>query len=210
ENFIIGHLAEIEAYILERMGGVLPDCDELDRCFKRLIAEDLGGKMNMVSFDIPFDNLLQTRDVCYHLHNKQKLGNKKLPYALIHIEWAQDYGESWRRNQTLRHRYFYEKESEYYRNLFLLLVRRQKHHLESFVDKWGERLQFSLQNRKNLSKLLLVIENEMDTFSPNFKNPEGFRKHIRMMSRSIIADVSRLTPYLQFVEDQSIYLNTET
>jgi len=61
---------------------------------------------------------MQTRDMCYHLHFKQIEKMQKLSYALVGIEWSKENAILWRRNQIERHRYFYEKESVYYRDLF--------------------------------------------------------------------------------------------
>lgn len=203
ENFIIGHLTEIEGYIVRHSPAAALNWSGLHDNFKRLLFGEFEN-FGILSLDIPLDNLMQTRDMCYHLHFKQLERKRKIPYALFGVEWGREFGLSWRRKQTQRHRYFYERESDYYRDLFLVLVLRERGRLERFVSQWHDRLSYSLQLRRNLAKEISLFESEMENFCPNFENPDEFRSHIHLMGEMAIKDISRLSPYLELVLDKRI------
>jgi hypothetical protein len=204
ENFIIGHLAEIESYILQNSTPALTDWDCIHAHFKSLLFGEFEH-FGIMSLDVPLDNLMQTRDMCYHLHFEQIEKGRKLSYTLMGIEWGRENAFLWRRNQTRRHRYFYERESAYYRDLFLVLVLREQGRLSQFVRQHAARLDYSLQLRRELPMMMRRVEVEMENFSPNFANPEEFRNHIHLMGELVIRDLSRLTPYVQLIRDQRIY-----
>ena len=198
ENFIIGHLAEIEAYVIRHTPRTALSWDCLHESFKRLLFGEFEN-FGILSLDVPLDNLMQTRDMCYHLHFKQMERRRKIPYSVFGIEWGREFGLSWRRKQTQRHRYFYERESDYYRDLFLVMVLRERGRLDRYVSQWRARLDYSLRLRRNLPHEIGRFEHEMENFSPNFENPEEFRNHIHLMGEMAIKDISRLTPYLELV-----------
>lgn len=205
ENFLIGHLSEIESYILSQSTGPAPDGEALDEHFRRLLGGDFEH-FGIMSLDVPYDNLMQIRDMCYHLHFKQLERRQKIPYTLMNIEWSREYGPSWRLKQARRLRYFYEREAAYYRELFLVLVRREQPRLSRFVDQWVRRLDYSLHLRAELHNEANKLEAEMRNFSPNFDNPDEFCRHIRLMGEMVTKNISRLSPYLRFIRDRRIYL----
>ncbi|MEK7703835.1 MAG: hypothetical protein AAB426_02665 [Myxococcota bacterium] len=205
ENFIIGHLAEIEAFMREHRPSVPPGRQELDETFRHLLYgafEHFG----MSSLDVPYDNLMQIRDMCYHLHFRQVESGRKLPYTLVNLEWSREHGQRWRRTQGLRQRYFYDRESAYYRDLFLVLVSREPSRLRDLIARWHERLDYSLALRSALREEIGKFGREMQPFSPNFDNPEEFSRHIEAVGELVIANVSRLTPFLSLVREGRIYL----
>jgi len=208
ENFIIGHLAEIEAYVIRHTPRTALSWDCLHESFKRLLFGEFEN-FGILSLDVPLDNLMQTRDMCYHLHFKQLERRRKIPYSVFGIEWGREFGMSWRRKQTQRHRYFYERESDFYRDLFLVMVLRERGRLGRFVSQWHDRLEYSLKLRRDLRQEIGRFEGEMENFSPNFENAEEFRNHIHLMGEMAIKDISRLTPYLELVLDERI-CRTET
>ncbi len=208
ENFIIGHLAEIEAYVLQNRSGEPATWDDLHGHFKLLLFGEYE-KLGIMSLDVPLDNLMQTRDMCYHLHFKQLEKGRKLSYTLMGIEWGRENAQLWRRNQTRRHRYFYERESDYYRDLFLTLVLREQRRLSEFTRQWGGRLDYSLCLRRELPALMQRVAGEMENFTPNFANPAEFRNHIRLLGELVVRDLSRLTAYVQLIREGRIY-NTPT
>lgn len=204
ENFIIGHLAEIESYMLQNSSPAFTDWDCIHTHFKSLLFGEFEH-FGIMSLDVPLDNLMQTRDMCYHLHFEQIEKGRKLSYTLMGIEWGRENALLWRRNQTRRHRYFYERESGYYRDLFLVLVLREESRLFQFVRQHSARLEYSLQLRRELPMMMRRVEVEMENFSPNFANSDDFRNHIRLMGELVVRDLSRLTPYVQLIRDQRIY-----
>ncbi len=204
ENFVLGHVAEIEAYILKRSLEQLTDHAELRLHFKRLLL-DIFANFGMISLDLPLDNLLQTRDMCYHLHFAQIERAEQIPYSVMGLEWGQESGSAWRRNQTRRHCYYYEQESDFYCDLFLVMVLREESRLRRFVSTWRERLDYSLRLRHDLPAQLKRIEHEMESFSPNFENPKEFFNHLRLMGEMVIEDVSRLTPFMELLREERIY-----
>jgi hypothetical protein len=204
ENFIIGHLAEIESYILQHSSCALSDWDRIHGHFKSLLFGE-SESFGVMSLDVPLDNLMQTRDMCYHLHFSQVMKGERISYAVMNLEWGQENAMTWRRNHMRRHRYFYEREASYYRDLFLLLVLRESGRLRRFCDIWTDRLDYSLELRRGLRSEMQKVETEMENFSPNFNNPDEFRNHIRLMGELVIRDLSRLTHYVELIRDRRIY-----
>jgi len=204
ENFLIFHAAEIEAHVLMQHPERPPTHDELDANIGDLLE---GGfeQFGIMSLDVPYDNLMQLRDMCYHLHFKQIERHQRIPYTLINIEWSKEFGPNWRRQQGLRQRYFFEREAAYYRNLILLLLRRDPQMLAAFVSTWKERLDESLRLRNALREEMQKFATEMDNFTPNFDNPEEFRNHIRVMGQLVVKNVSRLTLFVQLLRDERLW-----
>ncbi len=198
ENFIIGHVTEIEGYLMRHIGAHKLTWDGLHEGLRRLLCGEFET-FGILSLDVPLDNLMQTRDMCYHLHFQQIERRRKIPYAVFGVEWGREYGLSWRRKQTARHRFFYERESEFYRDLYLVLVLRERGRLERFVAQWRDRLEYSLQLRRNLRREIARFESEMGSFSPNFDVPSDFRSHIHLMGEMAIKDLSRLTSYFELL-----------
>lgn len=205
ENFIIAHLAEIEAFVRQHRSEPPLGWQTLDDTFRQLLYgafEHFG----MSSLDVPYDNLMQIRDMCYHLHFRQMESGSKLPYTSMNVEWSREYGQRWRRTQGLRQRYFYERESAYYRDLFLVLVLRDRERLRNFLERWRERIDYSLALRTGLQQEIAKFAREMRAFSPNFDNPEAFCRHIEAVGELVVNNISRLTAFLQLVREGRIYL----
>jgi len=204
ENFVIGHLAEIESYILNHSSCALTDWDCIHNHFKNLLFGEFEH-FGIMSLDVPLDNLLQTRDMCYHLHFKQLEKGSRISYALMNIEWGQENALAWRKNHMRRHRYFYERENNYYRDLFLTLVLRDYERLQRLVSHWRERMDYSLRLRRDLPAQMAKVECEMSSFSPNFDKPPEFLSHIRLMGDLVVRDLSRLTSYLELIRESRIF-----
>jgi hypothetical protein len=204
ENFIVGHVTEIEGHLLRRDPEGVPSGDVLKNKLRDLLFE-VFEHFGFVSLDLPLDNLMQTRDMCYHLHFEQLQKNQKIPYGLMGIEWGQENGLAWRRTQACRHCYYFEREHTFYCDLFLLLVLRGRERLRLFVSRWHERLDQSLHLRHRLGDQLHRIEREMDNFSPNFDEPDEFRRHIRLLCELVHNDLSRLTGYVELVRAERIF-----
>ena len=205
ENFIMAHIVEIEAFIVSQYSqNTVIDWEDIDHNFKRLLFGEIM-QFGLTSLDIPYDNYLQFKDMCFYWHHKELEQNTKIQRTAIEAEWAKNHASAWREKHNRRNRYFYERESIYYRDLFLLLVMHQEDRLNKFLLFWRSRLDYSLRKRENIQHELNKMKTAIEALAIDIEDPDSFRKHFYSLSAQVEKDIARFNSYLRLILDRKIY-----
>jgi hypothetical protein len=134
ENFVLSNVLRIEELVKSNSDIKKDiDWDNIDLVFRSILFEK---NLGIFSLDTGYDNMLQIREMCYDQHFKQLAVNARLSYKECELEWGRLYTEEWRRMQDIRIVYFYDRESIYYRDLFLTLLIREPMRLNNFITLW--------------------------------------------------------------------------
>jgi len=209
ENLIFSQLIRIENSIITDHHSKTVDWEAIDDDFKKILIPEKNSNIALHTLNTAYDNLLQTRDMCYALHHRQVTEGKKLNYRKFYSNWIEDNAKKWRDSQNIRNEYFYERESEYYRDLFLVLLLRERPRLEAFHSNPERinRLDHSIELRKDISSHLINIKGELSEFKSNFENEDEFIKSIDIECKEIKRKISMYDGCVNAVKDKNLYMS---
>jgi hypothetical protein len=204
ENFVLGNVLRIEELVKTHSDPAKEiDWDNIDLAFRSILFEK---NLGIFSLDAAYDNLLQIREMCYDQHFKQLAVNTRLSYKECELEWGRMYTEEWRKMQDIRIVYFYDRESIYYRDLFLTVLIREPVRLTNFLLLWGSRLDYSLYLRQHLDYEMEKLKVELTHFLANFDDKDEFGDKIEHNMEIIKANISEFNKFLQMIRDKKLYI----
>lgn len=203
ENFILNNVLRIEELIRSNTSIPEIDWDEIDIVFRMtLFNKDLG----IFSLENAFDNLLQMREICAEYHRQRQAGKETGPYQAFCLEWGRRYMEAWRSAQDVRILYFYDRESVYYRDLFLTVLIREPDRLMRFLTQWGSRLEYSLFMRQHLDEVLSTWKRDILPFADYVQDKGDFLEMIDSNLKTVRSHISMHNDFLQLIKEKRIYL----
>jgi hypothetical protein len=211
EYFIVKLL--LENFFLERL---VP----IEKNIKAKSRDQRGDKWDIIDWEIceilqnqglgfyslcaTYDNLLQLREMLFTKHEIEKANRVALDWKDYERDWTRRQGQAWRETHNRRIVYFYERESIYYRDLFLAVTIRSKKRMDRFLVQWGQRLSDSLYKRRHIDKELGKFRTEMQTFNSNFPDQEMFTQRIDYYLYKIKAKISEYDYYLEMIWEREI------
>ncbi len=203
ENFILANNLLIEAWMDQRGDCALDPARRAVQDVRQILVSEVE-RQGLILTGTSFDNLLQMRDMCYaHYFENVKL-HMALPHREVEIRWAGSVGQAWRQRQRLRLRYFFDREQDFYGDLFLLTLLHERPRLEAFLARWTDRLDYSLRLRGELEAELGRFQDELRNFRPNFDDPDRFGESVSDTCRAVVREVTRFTPFLQMIRQRRL------
>lgn len=207
ENLIIKNTFNIETEIIKRYDYQPIDWSNYwDGLFGDFYSVLLEKKLGSVSLNLPFDNLIQIRDMYKALHEGKREVATWEALKRFQTDWEEANQERWRDINDWRTVFFFDKENVYYRDLFLVLLSREKKRLENFLHLHGTRLDYSLSLRYNADKEVDKIINEIETYLPSFFDAAYFKKRMDGVKDAIIETVYACTDTMQQIKNRRVYV----
>jgi hypothetical protein len=204
ENFVLSNVLRIEELVRSNSDPQKEiDWDNIDLVFRSILFEK---NLGIFSLDNAYDNLLQIREMCYDQHFKQLAVNTRLSYKECEMEWGRLYTAEWRKMQDIRIVYFYDRESIYYRDLFLTALIREPMRLQNFLTLWGSRLNYSLYLRQHLDYEMEKLKVELCNFVANFDDKDEFVGKIEHNLEIIKNNLSEFNKFLQMIVEKKLYI----